>query len=91
MRLEYLQEIRNLSDPPRAVINYASAWLKKGNASSLSVQGDDVHGLMTVCHQVPERQLDLILHSPGGDPAAAEQMLEYLRTRFDYIRAVVPL
>ncbi|MGH2759267.1 MAG: SDH family Clp fold serine proteinase [Actinomycetota bacterium] len=46
---------------------------------------------MEVCHEVPERRLDLILHSPGGFPQAAEQMLNYLRTQFDYIRALVPL
>ena len=46
---------------------------------------------MEVCYQVEGRKLDLILHSPGGSPEAAEQMLEYLRTQFDYIRAIVPL
>lgn len=76
----------------RAVISYMSGWLE-GNRQSVaySVQGADVHGLMEVCYKVSERQLDLILHSPGGSLQAAEQMLEYLRTRFNYIRAIVPL
>ena len=51
----------------------------------------DIHGLMEVCYQIKERELDLILHSPGGSPQSAEQMLEYLRSQFDYIRAIVPL
>jgi hypothetical protein len=46
---------------------------------------------MEVCYKVEDRELDLILHSPGGSPQAAEQILEYLRTQFDYIRAIVPL
>ena len=46
---------------------------------------------MECCYGVEQRELDLILHSPGGSPQAAEQILEYLRTRFDYIRAIVPL
>jgi len=46
---------------------------------------------MECCYGVAERELDLILHSPGGSPHAAEQILEYLRTRFDYIRAIIPL
>ena len=46
---------------------------------------------MEVCHHVPETELDLILHSPGGSPEAAEQMVNYLRSQFDYIRAIVPL
>jgi hypothetical protein len=46
---------------------------------------------MEVCYGIEERELDLLLHSPGGSAQAAEQILEYLRTRFDYIRAIVPL
>lgn len=55
------------------------------------VQGADVHALMEVWHNVPERQLDLVLHSPGGSGTAAEQVLNYLRTQFDHVRAIVPL
>ncbi len=50
-----------------------------------------MHALMEVCHAVPERSLDLIIHSPGGAVAAAEQMVNYLRTQFDEIRVFVPL
>jgi len=46
---------------------------------------------MEVCYGIEERELDLILHSPGGSAQAGEQKLEYSRTRFDYIRAIVPL
>ncbi|MGH7826666.1 MAG: SDH family Clp fold serine proteinase [Candidatus Binatia bacterium] len=46
---------------------------------------------MECCYGVEQRELDLVPHSPGGSPQAAEQILEYLRTRFDYIRAIVPL
>ena len=35
--------------------------------------------------------LDLILTSPGGSPEAAEAIMWYLRSRFDHIRAVVPI
>ena len=90
IRHKYLQALHSISK--RAVISYASGWLQKRNDRiTYSVEGSDVHGLMEVCHGVQERELDLILHSPGGSAQAAEQMLEYLRTRFDYIRAIIPL
>jgi hypothetical protein len=38
-----------------------------------------------------ERELDLILHSPGGSVEAAEQIVLYLRRRYDHIRVIVPL
>lgn len=89
IRSKYLNHLYETTG--RSVIVYASAWLKKPFVPAMNVMGDDVHGLMTVCYQVKNENLDLILHSPGGDPAAAEQMLEYLRTRFKHIRAIVPL
>ena len=90
IRQKYLQALKALSG--RAVISYSSGWLqKRNNRITYSVEGADVHGFMECCYGVQERELDLVLHSPGGSPQAAEQILEYLRTRFDYIRAIVPL
>lgn len=72
---------------------YASGWLNKSgfDDSALAVQADDVHALMECCHGVEERELDLVVHSPGGSAEAAEQMVNYLRTQFDYIRCFIPL
>jgi len=72
---------------------YASGWLRSGGRDDINyaVEGGDVHALMEVCHNVPETELDLLIHSPGGSPEAAEQMVNYLRSQFDYIRAIVPL
>jgi Serine dehydrogenase proteinase len=90
IRRKYLQGLREISG--RAVISYSSGWLQKRNSRiTYSVEGSDVHGFMECCYGVEQRELDLVLHSPGGSPQAAEQILEYLRTRFDYIRAIVPL
>jgi hypothetical protein len=46
---------------------------------------------MECCNDVRDRDLDLVIHSPGGTPEAAEQVGNYLRTQFDYIRCFVPL
>lgn len=90
IRLKYL--LRLCEHTGRAVITYASGWLRSGSGElAYSVEGGDVHALMEVCHDVGDKDLDLILHSPGGSPQAAEQMLNYLRTQFDHIRAIVPL
>jgi hypothetical protein len=90
IRHKYLLQLHDLSR--RAVISYSSGWLqKRSDRITHSVEGSDVHGFMEVCHAIDERELDLLLHSPGGSAQAAEQILEYLRTRFDYIRAIIPL
>lgn len=46
---------------------------------------------MEACSNVSERELDLLLTSPGGSPEAAESVVHYLRTRFDHIRVIVPV
>ena len=34
--------------------------------------------------------LDIIIHSPGGSVEATDQIISYLRTKYDYIRAIIP-
>ena len=46
---------------------------------------------METVNGISEKNLDLILVSPGGEVDAAEAIMGYLRTRFDHIRAVVPV
>jgi hypothetical protein len=91
IRCGYINALKSLSG--RAVIVYASGWLSKSGFGdpALTVEADDVHALMECCNGVDERDLDLIVHSPGGSAEAAEQMLNYLRTQFDHIRCIVPL
>ncbi|HUT60833.1 MAG TPA: serine protease [Phycisphaerae bacterium] len=45
---------------------------------------------MTVIHDLPGPDLDLILHSPGGSPHTAESIVRYLRSKFSSIRVIVP-
>lgn len=89
LRLGYLQNLQKLTG--RATIAYVSGWLQKKDAPDIAVETGDVHGLMETCYEVKEGELDLIIHSPGGSADAAEQMIEYLRTQFGYIRAIVPM
>ena len=90
IRLKYIEAIRQVTG--RAVIVYASGWLRKdGSGIDASVTSADVHALMESCHGVEDRRVDLIIHSPGGSPTAAEQMINYLRTQFDELVAYIPL
>ena len=47
---------------------------------------------MTTVHKLdPSKGLDLILHTPGGDLAATESIVDYLKSIFDRdIRVIVP-
>ena len=77
----------------RNVILYASKWTQPDpNVSPdlVSIVDEDLQGLMEVIHGLRGGNLDLILHSPGGSPEAAEAFVIYLRSKFDHIRVIVP-
>ena len=90
-RRRYLRSLSDLTG--RAAILYSSAWLE----SRPSLPGDvqvgmpDLQGFMEAVSNIQERELDLILHSPGGSAEAAESIVEYLRQRFDHIRVFIPV
>jgi hypothetical protein len=58
--------------------------------SAVSVMNDDIHGFMSALHGLKNDKLDLILHSPGGSAEAAEQIVNYLRAKYNHIRAIIP-
>jgi hypothetical protein len=77
----------------RNVILYATKWTQPGGGDPglVSITLEDVQGLMEVVNKLDgSKGLDLIVHSPGGSPDAAEAMVHYLRSKFDDIRVIVP-
>ena len=75
----------------RNTVLYASGWLQKeAPPGLLSIGDEDIQAFMEVSQGLESDGLDLILHSPGGSPEAAEAIVSYLRSRFSDIRVVVP-
>ena len=90
IRRKYLAELYTKTKRP--TILYASGWLQKpyANTPETNIFDEDVHGFMEVAQGLDGECLDLILHSPGGSPAAAEAIVIYLRSKFQDIRVIVP-
>ncbi len=90
VRREYLRLLHEHTG--RNVIIYYSAWLQKPNLGGSEVSDADKNGFMTVIHKLDRTKgLDLILHTPGGETAATESLVDYLRSIFGKdIRAIVP-
>lgn len=77
----------------RNVILYGSAFLQKANTpgSFIGVTPEDMNGAMSTLHGIPcDKDLTLILHTPGGDIGGAESLMAYLHTKFKYIEVIVP-
>ncbi len=90
VRLKYLEELSNYTH--RNTIAYYSSWLNKPQADNLDINDSDMNGFMNCIHELDCKWgLDLILHTPGGDPSAAEIIVHYLREKFNKdIRIIVP-
>lgn len=77
----------------RNIIAYYSGWLNNPKQNpNLIVNDEDKNAFMAAIHGLERSKgLDLILHTPGGDVAAAESIVDYLRKMFGTdIRAIIP-
>lgn len=87
------QYIKKLSEyTKRNTIIYYSGWLQKPGIKGLDVNDADKNGFMSVIHNLDRSKgLDLILHTPGGETAATESLVDYLHSIFgNDIRAIIP-
>ncbi|MCR3984427.1 SDH family Clp fold serine proteinase [Aeromonas allosaccharophila] len=94
VRRSYLSNLHDMTG--RNVIAYYSGFLQKRSpdaAETVGITDDDKNGFMSVIHEMDtSKGLDLIIHTPGGNIAAIESIVHYLRSKFGTdIRAFVPL
>ncbi len=93
VRRKYLGALSAYTKRP-TIIYYTAFMEGRQNVSPLDLQIHlgDVQALMECVAGLPDsRVLDLVLHSPGGSAEATESLVAYLRTRFDHIRAIIPV
>lgn len=89
VRRRYLRALHELTG--RNAIVYYSGWLQKPNLPGVEINDADKNGFMSVIYQLDrDKGLDLVLHTPGGDTAATESLVDYLHLMFTDIRAIVP-
>lgn len=89
VRRKYLKALHEHTGRP--LIAYYSGWLSKPQVAGTEINDEDKNGFMMAVHRLDRtRGLDLILHTPGGDIAAAESIVDYLAKMFPEIRVIVP-
>ena len=89
-RAEFLNKIHSITK--RNVIAYYSGWLKAPDAPHVIIDDQDKNAFMAAVYKLDRTKgLDLILHTPGGDIAATESIVTYLKKIFNgNIRAFIP-
>lgn len=90
VRRKYIKHLSELTG--RNVIAYYSGWLQNPNLGNTAIGDDDKNGLMAAVNKLDRTKgLDLLLHTPGGDLAATESIVDYLHRMFGKnIRAIIP-
>ncbi len=90
LRTKYISALSNKTG--RNVIAYYSGWLKPGKTQNIDINDSDITGFMNAIKGLDaSKGLDLILHTPGGNPTATEGIVKYLHSKFeDDIHVIVP-
>lgn len=94
IRREYLKDLSNYTK--RDTIIYITAFATPKIFASqkigpmTSIMTDDIQYFMSAVRGLKNDKLDLVLHSPGGSAEAAEQIVNYLRSKYNHIRAIIP-
>lgn len=89
VREKYLSIMHNATG--RNIIAYYSGWIQR-HTGMTGIDENDKNGFMQMMHGLDRSKgLDLILHTPGGDLAATESLIDYLHAMFGKnVRAFVP-
>ena len=76
----------------RNVIVYYSDWLTPGKSLNIDINDGDMVGFMNAVNGLDKSKgLDLIIHTPGGNPTATESIVNYLHSIFgNNIEVFVP-
>lgn len=91
LRRKYIADLARYTK--RNVICYYSGFLQKSELGMATAVNDtDKNGFMTTINGLDiSKGLDLVLHTPGGDTAATESIVDYLWSKFGSdIRCFVP-
>lgn len=90
LRHTYLKHLNEYTG--RNIITYYSAFIQKPGFEGLAIDDNDKNAFMqAMCGLDKSKGLDLILHTPGGNIAATESIVYYLREMFGKdIRVIIP-
>ncbi len=92
VRREKLQALESYTKRP--VLIYAADFLNTDKAravgNDIQIDFNDKHGFFEIIDQIPDKAVDVMIHSPGGLPDAAESIVAMLRNKFEDVRFIVP-
>ena len=92
IRRKYLIELAEYTGRDTVILSSAFSSAKLPNLPNflVSITNEDIQGFMSAFNGLNGNKLDIILHSPGGSLEATEQIVKYIRTKYNHVRAIIP-
>ena len=90
LRRDFLKDLHDYTN--NDTILYAATFTPKFPVPMdvTQITEQDLSGFMSCINGLSGDRLDLIIHSQGGLPDATVQIVQYLRDKYQYIRAIIP-
>lgn len=89
LRTQCYNEIEAIRGRP--LIVYASRFLNAPQGAPTSIDLSDIDGFTDLVSSFKESQsVDVLIHSPGGQPDATERIVNILRNNFEEVHFIVP-
>jgi hypothetical protein len=89
MRRECYNDIEKLRGRP--LIIYASRFLTAPQGAPVSIDLTDIDGFTDLVSSFKEsKSVDVLVHSPGGQPDATERIVNILRNNFEEVHFIIP-
>ncbi len=89
-RRSKIKAVQDLTARPLIVYATACTVPKQVHPVMLMIEPGDMTGFQAVTQHIKGKKLDVLIHSPGGYPEAAEALVKMLRRQFENIRFIVP-
>jgi len=64
--------------------------LRGGVNIPITIDHSDITGFSDLIENIDSKNVDIVLHSPGGSAEATERIVNLLRENFDHIRFLIP-
>ena len=89
LRIACYKEIESLRKRP--LIVYASKFLSTPQDTPNSIDLSDIDGFTDLVSSFKnEESIDVLIHSPGGQPDATERIVNILRNNFNEVHFIIP-
>jgi len=92
VRRERIRAVEEITGRPLVI--YATAFQVRekvaASGGEVGIDSRDKIGFNEVISNLEGQNLDVLIHSPGGEAEAAESVVAILRSRFSHIRFIIP-